>query len=60
VIEAYGLTNPDFRRPEQKGIPYPTTILVDKQGVVRFVNVWINYKERTTPETILEELKKLP
>lgn len=59
VIERYGLTNPNAKREERRGIPHPTTIIVDRDGVTRFVNVWVNYRERTSPETIIEELKKL-
>lgn len=59
MIETYGLTNPNPGRPEHKGIPHPATIIVDREGVVRFVNVWVNYRERTPPQTILEELKKI-
>jgi peroxiredoxin len=60
VIEAYGLTNPSAGRPEREGIPHPTTVIIDRDGIVRFVNVWMDYKQRTSPETIVEELKKLP
>lgn len=60
VIERYGLTNPDVSREEHKGIPYPATVVIDKNGIVRFLNVWIDYRKRTSPTTILEELKKLP
>lgn len=59
VIARYGLTNPDTSREEHKGIPHPATIIVDRNGVVRFINVWVNYRERTPPKTIIEELKKL-
>ena len=59
VIESYGLTNPDVTREAMKGIPHPTTVVIDKDGIVRFMHVWVNYKERTPPSTILEELKKL-
>jgi peroxiredoxin len=59
VIELYGLKNPAVRRPEHEGIPHPATIVIDKEGTVRFVNVWEDYRQRTAPETILEELEKL-
>lgn len=59
MIERYGLTNPDATREEVKGIPHPTTVIIDKEGVVRFINVWVDYKKRTSPETILKELEKL-
>ena len=57
VIEDYGLTNPDPPRPAMAGIPHPATIIIDKEGTVRFVNVWVNYRERTEPATILKELQ---
>lgn len=60
AIEAYGLTNPQVRREEHRGIPHPATVIIDTSGIVRFVNVWEDYRKRTSPETILEELKKLP
>lgn len=59
VIERYGLTNPAPARPEHRGIPYPTTMIVDKGGTIRFLNVWVDYRQRTPPERILEELKSL-
>ena len=60
VIETYGLTNPSVGRESMQGIPHPATIIVDKEGVVRFVNVWVDYKKRTSADTILAELEKLP
>ncbi len=59
VIERYGLTNLDTGREEMKGIPHPATIIVDKTGVVRFINVWVNYRKRTSPATIIEELRRI-
>lgn len=59
TIEEYGLTNPDVSRESMKGIPHPATIIIDKDGIVRFINVWVNYKERTSPQTIVQELKKI-
>ncbi len=59
VIERYGLTNPDTTREERKGLPHPATIIVDKTGVVRFINIWVNYRKRTLPAMIIEELRKI-
>lgn len=53
------MTNPDVRREEMQGIPHPATIIIDKEGTIRFVNVWVNYRERTSPETILEALSRI-
>ena len=60
AIEAFGLTNPDVSRESMKGIPHPATIIIDKEGNVAFVNVWVDYRKRTGPDTIIEELEKLP
>ncbi len=59
VIESYGLTNPEVGRESMQGIPHPATIIIDKQGEVRFVNVWVDFRQRTSPEKILEELKQI-
>lgn len=59
TIAAYGIVNDEPSREEHRGIPHPATVIVDKTGEVRFVNVWVNYRERTAPSTIIEELKKI-
>lgn len=59
AIESYGLINPDVQRESMKGIPHPATIIIDKQGKVRFVNVWEDFRQRTSPATIIEELRKI-
>ena len=59
VIESYGLTNPDVSRESMKGIPHPATMIIDKQGKVRFVNVWVDFRQRTTPEKIVDELRQI-
>lgn len=42
-----------------KGIPHPTTLIIDREGKIRFMKVWVNYRERTSPQTILEELSRI-
>ena len=60
VIEAYGILNESaLSRPKAAGIPHPATFIIDTKGVVRFKNVWEDYKKRTSPETMLKELDKL-
>lgn len=60
AIRDYGIPNPDHDGTEREGIPHPATIIVGPDGVVRFVNVWVNYRERTTPDEILERIARLP
>ncbi|MBI2989498.1 MAG: peroxiredoxin family protein [Deltaproteobacteria bacterium] len=55
VIDRYGILNPDG-----KGWPHPATYVIDKQGVVRWRVVEVDYTKRPSNEQILRELRKLP
>ncbi len=55
VIDRYGLLN-----PTSKGWPHPATYVIDKQGVVRWKFVEVDYKVRATNDMILQALKTLP
>ena len=59
VIETYGLVNEELQQQGRGNIPHPATIIVNREGVVRFKNVWVNYRNRTSPEVILLQLDKL-
>lgn len=59
VIREYGIPNPDHDGTDREGIPHPATIIVDTDGVVQFVNVWVNYRDRTAPEEILSRISRL-
>lgn len=52
VIKQYGVYNDESDRV----IPHPTALVIDKQGVVRFVRVDENYRERPSVEELLEAL----
>ncbi len=54
VIDRYGILNPG------KGWPHPATYVIDKQGVLRWRFVEVDYRKRPTNEQILEALKKIP
>ncbi len=54
VIDRYGILNPDG-----KGWPHPATYVIDKQGMVRWKFVEVDYKKRPSNEQILQALKKL-
>lgn len=56
VIDRYGLLNPS----DQRGIPHPTTYVIDRQGVVRWKFTEVNYRIRPTNEMILHALRELP
>jgi len=55
VIDRYGLLNPD----DQRGIPHPTTLVLDRGGVVRWRFTEVNYRIRPTNEDILRALAAL-
>jgi peroxiredoxin len=55
VIDRYGILNPGG-----KGLPHPATYVIDKQGVVRWKFVEVDYRKRATNEQILAALRKIP
>jgi peroxiredoxin len=55
VINRYGLLN-----PKGKGWPHPATYVIDRQGVVHWKFIEIDYKIRPSNAAILEALKAIP
>ncbi len=55
VIDRYGILNPDG-----KGWPHPSTYVIDKQGVVRWRFVEVDYTKRPTNDQVLQALRKIP
>jgi len=55
VIDRYGIFDPDG-----KGWPHPATYVIDKQGVVRWKYIEVNYRKRPGNKQILQALKKIP
>jgi peroxiredoxin len=55
VIDRYGILNPGG-----KGLPHPATYVIDKQGVVRWKFVEVDYRKRAINEQILAALRKIP
>jgi len=57
VIDRYGLFNPD--EPRSRPVPHPTTFVIDKQGIVRWKFVEVNYRVRPENQDILGALTEL-
>ena len=55
VIDRYGVFNPDEARG--RPVPHPTTLVIDKRGVVRWKFVEVDYKIRPSNDDILEALR---
>ena len=55
VIDRYGLLNPD----DDRGIPHPTTFVIDRDGVVRWKFVEVDHRVRPTNPMILEALARI-
>ena len=54
VIDRYGIWNPAGR-----GWPHPTTLVIDRQGLVRWKFVEVDYRVRPTNAQILDALARL-
>jgi peroxiredoxin len=54
VIDRYGILNPDG-----KGWPHPATYVIDKQGIVRWKFIEVDYKKRPTSNQIVQALKEI-
>lgn len=59
AIDALSLRRPD-PLPIEQGVPHPTTLLLDREGIVRFVDVREDYHVWLDPETVREALAALP
>ena len=57
VIDRYGVFNPDDS--QRRAIPHPTVLVIDKQGVVRWKFIEIDYRIRPTNEDILAAVAEL-
>ncbi len=55
VIKEYGVYNDR----DERILPHPTALIIDKQGTVRYVRVDENYRERPSVEELLEALDGL-
>ena len=57
VIDRYGLYNPDD--PRERQIAHPATFVIDRDGVVRWRHVEVDYRVRPSNEDILSALREL-
>jgi peroxiredoxin len=58
AIDALGLRRPD-PEPIEEGVPHPTTLLLDRDGIVRFADVREDFRLWLDPAVVEEALAKL-
>lgn len=57
VIDRYGLLNQ--QDPRDRPIPHPTVFVIDREGVVRWKFIEINYKIRPTNDQVARALAEV-
>lgn len=57
VIDRYGFFNAEERRG--RPVPHPTTLVIDREGVIRWRFTEVNYRLRPTNDDILQALGAL-
>jgi peroxiredoxin len=59
VTRQLGIENtaPKIKPPGVVGLPIPTTILTDREGVVRWIDQTADYTERSRPDRVLAALR---
>ena len=59
VINRYGLFNPDGAGGGRYQVPHPGTFVIDKEGVVHWSFVEVDYSIRPSNEQVMEALAAL-
>ena len=54
TISAYGVLDTS----SEKGEPHPATFVVDKWGIIRYIKVYSDYKDKPTPEELIFVLEE--
>ena len=58
TITAYGLLNKEAKG-KTEGIPYPGTVIVDQEGVIRAKLFLDGYKDRHATEALIKATKEI-
>ena len=58
IINAFGLLDPRYKGGNREGIPYASTYVINKKGLVIFAHISFDYSKRPSNQKLLSELKK--
>ena len=60
VTRLYGIENtaPKVKPPGVSGLPIPTTILADRDGIVRWIDQTDDYRVRSEPDRVLRAIEE--
>jgi len=53
------ILDPRYIGSGKEGIPYASTYVINKEGVVTFANILLNYKSRPSINKVLSSINKL-
>jgi peroxiredoxin len=59
MIDAYGLRHV-AASPEGKDVAYSASVLIDRDGIVRWTSIARNFRVRPTPAEVLAAIDRLP
>jgi peroxiredoxin len=59
VTDAFGLRNQAIHSgpPSDEALPVPTTLLVDQEGRVLWIDMSDNYQKRSDPQVVLDAMR---
>lgn len=59
TYKGYGIDLEEHNANGLWSLPHPATFIIDSDGIVQFVEVHVDYKQRTDPQTVLAALKNI-
>ena len=58
IINAFGLLDPRYKGGNKEGIPYASTYVINKKGLVTFAHFLFDYSKRPSNLNLLSELQE--
>jgi peroxiredoxin len=58
TIDRYGLRDPAYKGQKLDGVPHPAVFVLDQRGVIRWMKIEDDYRERPSNEEIAAALDR--